>query len=186
MQELMDKLQHILGTPEGQAQLNNITSMLNLNQNATQQEQTAQASASQSSSFSQQATQPNVGNNQQSQSNSGFDLSSLASMLGGNNANANANNGNDMISSLLSSLQGGSQSQGQPQNNMPNIDINMIMQLQQVFSKLNTNDKNSQLLYALKPHFGPARQGKIDQAISMMRLMTMLPALQESGIFKGL
>ena len=48
------------------------------------------------------------------------------------------------------------------------------------------NDKNTQLLLALKPHFSERRRQKVDQAISMMRLMAMLPALKESGIFAGL
>jgi len=55
-----------------------------------------------------------------------------------------------------------------------------------VFQSMNVNDKNTQLLLALKPHFGEKRQAKVDQAISMMRLFSMLPMLQESGIFAGL
>ena len=72
------------------------------------------------------------------------------------------------------------------ENSMPNIDLNMILKLQQVFKSMNVNDKNSQLLLALKPHFSERRQAKVDQAISMMRLMNMLPMLKESGIFSGL
>lgn len=184
MQELMDKLQHILGTPEGQSQLNNIASLLNTNQTASQGEFSQQATQQQApvSPSSQQSHQQAVNNTDFPQNNN-FDLSGLASMFGGGN---NSGDMNASVASLLSSLQGGTQAQAPPISGMPNIDVNMIMKLQQVFSKMNVNDKNSQLLYALKPHFSETRQKKVDQAISMMRLMSMLPALKESGIFSGL
>ena len=60
------------------------------------------------------------------------------------------------------------------------------MNLQNVFKSMNTNDKNSQLLLALKPHFKEERQAKVDQAISIMRLISMWPVIKESGIFSGL
>ena len=61
-----------------------------------------------------------------------------------------------------------------------------IVRLQQVFQSMSVNDKNTQLLQALKPHFSERRRAKVDQAVSMMRLFSMLPALQESGLFAGL
>lgn len=93
------------------------------------------------------------------------------------------------ITSILSSLGGGGNSNVQEptaQNNaMPNIDINMIMSLQKAFSSMNGDDKNTQLLLALKPHFREERRAKVDQAISIMKLISMLPILKESGILSG-
>ncbi|MFZ2539492.1 MAG: hypothetical protein WAX04_11395 [Oscillospiraceae bacterium] len=183
MDDLMSKLQGILSTKEGQEQLKNITSMLN-------------------NSGNKQAESPPPQNN-------GFDLSSLANMfssMGGasapqqpekmadNNNGNNNNSGFDMssIMSMLSGLGGGASggangaTANDTANAMPNIDINMIMKLQQVFSSMNVSDKNSQLLLALKPHFSEQRSKKVDQAISMMRLFSMMPMLKESGIFAGL
>lgn len=100
----------------------------------------------------------------------GFDLSALAG--------------------LFSGMKGGEAApapDAAPEENpLGGIDMNMILKLQQVFSSMNVNDKNSQLLMALKPHFGEKRQKRVDQAISMMRLFSMLPMLKESGIFAGL
>lgn len=141
------------------------------------------------------------GNNSQGPApqSSGPDLSGLASMLGGlGNAQtgpspdgqqspaAPAGGGFD-LSGLAGMLgMGGAGPGGPAEPGMPAIDMNMILKLQQVFKSMNVNDKNTQLLMALKPHFGEKRRGKVDQAISMMRLFSMLPALKESGIFAGL
>ncbi len=143
----------------------------------------------------------------QNPQNGGFDLSALAGMLSGmagggqqsapqnspppNAPTQNPQNGGFDFSALAGMLSGTNASSGGQQaapaaGGMPNIDINMILKLQQIFRSVNVNDKNSQLLLALKPHFGERRQTKVDQAISMMRLFSMLPALKESGIFSGL
>ncbi len=185
MDDLMSKLQSILSTKEGQEQLKNITSMLNNSGNKQAESSPPQnggfdlsslanmfssmngASAPQEPQNASNNSNENNGNN-----NSGFDMSSIMSLLGGlgggaNNA-TNSVNGNDTA------------------NGMPNIDINMIMKIQQIFSSMNVSDKNSQLLVALKPHFSEQRSKKVDQAISMMRLFSMMPMLKESGIFAGL
>ena len=47
---------------------------------------------------------------------------------------------------------------------------------------MHTNDKNTQLLLALKPHFGERRQARVDRAIKMIRLFSLLPLLRQSGI----
>lgn len=186
MQDLMAKLQNILSTKEGQDQLSNIANMLNMNKQTNQPDQPQQNNTNQ---------QQENGNQQQA---NGFDMSSLAGLfsnLQGNQNNSQSNEstnapqggGFDMsqLSSLLSNMQGNANSGNASESQMPNIDINMIMKMQQIFSKMNVSDKNSQLLLALKPHFGDDRRHKVDQAISMMRLMSILPALKDSGIFPG-
>jgi len=63
---------------------------------------------------------------------------------------------------------------------MPNIDVNLLMKLQQVFARMNqADDKDTRLLLALKPHFSERRQARLDQAMSLMRLMTVMPMLRE-------
>lgn len=173
MDDLMKNLQQFLSTPEGQAQLQNIASMLNNKQNSSGTQ-----------------TNPMQGNNQNAQNNAngGLDFSNIMAMLS-NLQNANQNSagnqsGPDMaaISNMLANLN----NNNSENTAMPGIDMNTVLKLQQVFQSINVNDKNTQLLLALKPHFSERRRQKVDQAISMMRLMAMLPALKESGIFAGL
>ena len=66
---------------------------------------------------------------------------------------------------------------------VPNININMLMKLQGIFSKMNCDDQSINLLRALRPHLKNPQ--KIDGAINILRLMSVLPALEESGIFGG-
>lgn len=76
--------------------------------------------------------------------------------------------------------------QSQPpaaENPFPDIDINMIMKLQGIFSKMNCDDSNVNLLRALRPHLKNPQ--KVDGAINILRMMSVLPALEESGIFGG-
>ena len=68
----------------------------------------------------------------------------------------------------------------------PLLDANIISALQQVMQGMNHNDKNTELLRALKPHFGEERQERVDQAIKLLRLVSLLPVLQQSGLFTGL
>lgn len=142
----------------------------------------------------------------------GVDLSGLASMLagltggttpaGGNapaaetaptdgNASADGNastGGVDLsgLASILGGLAGAGPAGAGGSPGFPSIDMGTILKLQKAFQSMNVNDKNSQLLLSLKPHLGERRGHRVDQAIRMMRLFAMLPALRESGIFAGL
>lgn len=66
------------------------------------------------------------------------------------------------------------------------LDLNTLMKVQQMMSGLSRNDKNTELLLALKPHLRPERQAKADDAIRIMRLLSMLPMLKESGLLGSL
>lgn len=82
----------------------------------------------------------------------------------------------------FSRLLGQNQSQNQPPQ-LPDIDINMLMKLQGIFSKMSCDDSNINLLRALRPHLKNPQ--KVDGAINILRLMSILPALEQSGIFGG-
>ena len=58
--------------------------------------------------------------------------------------------------------------------------------LQGVMLRLNQPDKNVDLLRALKPHFSPERGARVDNAIRLMQLISLLPILRESGILGDL
>ena len=75
------------------------------------------------------------------------------------------------------------QSQPSSEPGLPNIDMSMLMKLQGIFSKMNCEDSNVNLLRALRPHLKNPQ--KVDGAINILRLMSVLPALEECGIFGG-
>lgn len=158
MQDIMSKLQEILSTKEGQNQLNSIASMLNPNGGGNQNSTPPPQNS--------QNTEPPENNSQ----GQGFDLSSLASMF----------------SNMNSTSEQPTQSQEDTSSGgLPNIDMNLLMSLQSAFSSMGSNDKNSQLLLALKPHFSEKRQEKVDKAMKIMNLISLWPILKDSGVLKG-
>lgn len=66
------------------------------------------------------------------------------------------------------------------------IDIEGIMKLGEMLSSMNKQDKNTQLLLALKPHLRPENRQKADNAIKLLKILNILPLLKESGIIDGL
>lgn len=82
----------------------------------------------------------------------------------------------------ISSLFGGN-SENCRNDNTPEIDMNTILKLRQIFSKMSCDDKNVCLLKALKPYLHEPK--KADDAIRILQLMSVLPALSECGIFGG-
>ena len=82
----------------------------------------------------------------------------------------------------LSALLGGL-NQPPPQNPEPppSLDINTLLKIQQIFSKMNCDDKNICLIRALRPYLKDPK--KADDAINILRLLSVLPALRDCGIF---
>ena len=87
------------------------------------------------------------------------------------------------ISSLLSSLS--SSASKSEQNVFSNIDIARLIPLVTAISSAKTDDRATNLLLALKPLLNPQRRPKIDHAISIMRIMALLPILEEHGFSLG-
>ena len=75
---------------------------------------------------------------------------------------------------------------GAQQQSMPQIDMNTLMMMQRAISMMGQEDKNTELLRALKPHFSPERAKKVDDAIRMIQLMRLLPLAKEIGLFDRL
>ncbi len=44
------------------------------------------------------------------------------------------------------------------------------------------NDERSRLLLALRPHLSESRQARVDNAVKILRLVSILPLLSESGL----
>ncbi|MCL1903057.1 MAG: hypothetical protein FWF94_01400 [Oscillospiraceae bacterium] len=66
------------------------------------------------------------------------------------------------------------------------IDFDMLSKMGELFSRMNKPDRNAELLSALKPHLRIENQHKVDSALKLSRMMSMLPFLKESGILNDL
>ena len=90
------------------------------------------------------------------------------------------------ISSLLSSLSGNTNSPNNSEASVfGNIDIAKLIPLVTAISSAKTDDRATNLLLALKPLLNSNRRPKIDHAISIMRIMALLPILEEHGFSIG-
>ncbi len=52
--------------------------------------------------------------------------------------------------------------------------------------KSETNDDRSRLLYALKPYLSEKRRERVDGAVKILKVISVLPTLKEQGILKNL
>ncbi len=84
------------------------------------------------------------------------------------------------LSGLLGGL-GGNTSQQKP--TAPGLNMNTLLLLQQALSAMGGSDKNTSLLYALKPYFSEERAKKVDDAVRVLQLVRLLPLIKESGLF---
>ncbi|HPD89365.1 MAG TPA: hypothetical protein PLU75_07855 [Oscillospiraceae bacterium] len=108
-------------------------------------------------------------------------IQSLLASFGGGNAEPNAPpreapSGNSFGGGLFGgNLFGGSDG--------PGLDMDALMKIQKMLSSMNQDDKDINLLRALRPHL--KEPGRVDEAIRILQLISVLPALGESGLFGG-
>ena len=81
------------------------------------------------------------------------------------------------LSSLLSQV-GGNKENSSP---LSNIDMSRLIPLVSAISSAKTDDRATNLLLALRPLLDKKRQPKIDHAVSIMKIMALLPILEEHG-----
>lgn len=62
------------------------------------------------------------------------------------------------------------------------LDPEMLMRLLGLFETLNQPDDNERFLLALKPLLRSENQSKIDSALRLLKLFTLLPFIKDSGI----
>ncbi len=72
------------------------------------------------------------------------------------------------------------------EDNQPGIDFEMLLKIGEIISRLNESDKNTELLLALKPHLREENRARIDTAVRLFKLISLLPYLKESGMFDNL
>lgn len=63
------------------------------------------------------------------------------------------------------------------------LDPEMLLKMLALFETLNQPDDNERFLLALKPLLREENRVKIDSAIRLMKLFSLLPILKDSGIF---
>ena len=62
------------------------------------------------------------------------------------------------------------------------LDPEMLLKMFALFEVLNQPDDNERFLLALKPLLREENRAKVDSAIRLMKLFTLLPILKDSGI----
>lgn len=158
------------------------------------------------SSLQQQMENGSRGQNQPSQPPAGANLSALLSTLQQQMENGSKGNSAPNLSSLLLALQQGAAQngtnsagqapvgpdlqallyalQGSPSGaNAPAISMDTILKIQRTMQALSRSNPNIDLLRAMRPLLSPRRARKVDDAIRIMQLIQLLPALKESGLF---
>lgn len=202
-----DLLLQQLNDPQKMQQLGQMLSSLGLGGPANAQTNSQQASSGQGSSepnlsallsaLQQQMENGSSGQNQPSQAPAGANLSALLSTLQQQMENGSKGNSASDLSSLLLALQQGaaqngtnsagqalSALQGSPSGaNAPAISMDTILKIQRTMQALSRSNPNIDLLRAMRPLLSPRRARKVDDAIRIMQLIQLLPALKESGLF---
>ena len=206
-----DLLLQQLNDPQKMQQLGQMLSSLGLGGPANAQTNAQQTSSEPNlsallSSLQQQMENGSSGQNQPSQPPAGANLSALLSTLQQQMENGSKGNSAPNLSSLLLALQqgaaqNGTNSAGQaPQGpnlqsllstlqgsqsgaNAPAISMDTILKIQRTMQALSRSNPNIDLLRAMRPLLSPRRARKVDDAIRIMQLIQLLPALKESGLF---
>lgn len=202
-----DLLLQQLNDPQKMPQLGQMLSSLGLGGPANAQTNAQQASSGQGSSepnlsallsaLQQQMENRSSGQNQPSQAPAGANLSALLSTLQQQMENGSKGSSASDLSSLLLALQQGaaqngtnsagqalSALQGSPSGaNAPAISMDTILKIQRTMQALSRSNPNIDLLRAMRPLLSPRRARKVDDAIRIMQLIQLLPALKESGLF---
>ncbi len=65
-------------------------------------------------------------------------------------------------------------------------DMEMIMKLMTIVGTLNQQDKNTELLAALRPHLSEEKQKRLDKAAKLLKLAAVYSAAKESGALNNL
>ncbi len=106
------------------------------------------------------------------------DMSGLAGLLG-----------QPELAAGLAGLLGGERKKPEPAVPANALDPQMlqtIMKLAPLLSNAQQDDDTTRLLYALRPLLGQTRRKKLDEAVKMVKMMTVLPLLKGSGVLENL
>ena len=66
------------------------------------------------------------------------------------------------------------------------FDLGMLFQIQNIMQSISSNDKNTELLLALKPHLKEEKQQRVDKAVKLLKLFAIFTVVKESGLLKSI
>ena len=100
----------------------------------------------------------------------------------------NSPEGMEKIKTLAGELLGGGEegkNEPEPQPEMSMPDISALMKIGGLL-KQTGQDERVDLLLALKPHLSERRRERVDKAVKLLKLYSLIPVLSESGLMEGL
>ena len=65
-------------------------------------------------------------------------------------------------------------------------DIETILKLTSLAGAFTQNDKNADLLLALKPHLGEEKQKRVDKVVKLLKLIAVWNMAKESGLLNNI
>ena len=94
------------------------------------------------------------------------------------------------VRELADMLSGGETGSASPasdaqSSSVPPIDPMLLMKIQGIMSQASKPDKNIDLLMALRPLLKDENKQKLDRIVKLFRLVSLYPAIKESGILGG-
>lgn len=113
-----------------------------------------------------------------------LDFSQISEMLG-SMSEEELQNLQDAAQSLFSSFEG-EEKQQQRQTAQGTADFGamftpeLLGRLSRIMQRMNGRDSRTDLILALKPHLSRRRQHRAEQAVQMMKMLELLPTLQEA------
>ncbi len=66
------------------------------------------------------------------------------------------------------------------------MDIASVIKLTSLIGEASKQNKNSDLLIALKPHLGAEKQKRVDKALKLLKILAIWNIAKESGLLKDL
>lgn len=65
-------------------------------------------------------------------------------------------------------------------------DMEMIAGIASLAGAMNQNDSSTELLMALRPHLGEEKQSRLDKAVKLLRIASVVGVAKESGLLDKL
>ncbi|MBR5513920.1 MAG: hypothetical protein IKV85_08055 [Ruminococcus sp.] len=65
------------------------------------------------------------------------------------------------------------------------FDMDMMLKITTLAEAVNTQDKNTELLMALRPHLSGQGQQRLDRAVKILKLISVYEAAKESGLLNN-
>ncbi len=175
MDELMQKIQSVLSDEESMNQIRQLASMFGGSNNDNTSDTQNPPSTQQNNSSDTQSSESEINMN---------DISKLLASLGGDNSQTNNNAQANVSQNNQSNILNPPNSNQQNSDQLP-FDIGKIMTLGSIISNASKADKNTELLLALKPHLKEEKQNKVDKVIKIFKLISIWPAIKDSGLLGG-